>query len=88
MSHEIFQEYYYDNWNLEGSRQQTAIIGTTQNGVIYLSMPFFFALFTNPRIIPKTRKMGMPKEHTNKTPKEHTKEHNYKTHFKFQKRMY
>ena len=46
MSYGVFQEYYYENWTLQGSRAQTGIIGTTQNGVMYLSMPFLFALFT------------------------------------------
>ncbi|KAI1334803.1 putative monocarboxylate transporter [Xylariaceae sp. FL0016] len=46
MSYGVFQEYYYDNWTLEGSRDVTGIIGTTSNGVMYLSMPFLFALFT------------------------------------------
>ncbi|TVY30335.1 Monocarboxylate transporter [Lachnellula hyalina] len=46
MSYGVFQEYYYENWTLDGSRAQTGIIGTTQNGVMYLSMPFLFALFT------------------------------------------
>ena len=34
------------NWTLQGSPQVTGIIGTTSNGVMYLSMPFLFALFT------------------------------------------
>lgn len=46
MSYGVFQEYYYDNWTLQGDREVTGIIGTTFNGVIYLSMPFLFALFT------------------------------------------
>ncbi|KAE8446365.1 hypothetical protein EG329_012114 [Mollisiaceae sp. DMI_Dod_QoI] len=46
MSYGVFQEYYSDNWTLKGSRSATGIIGTTQNGVMYLSMPFLFALFT------------------------------------------
>lgn len=46
MSYGVFQEYYYDSWTLEGSRETTGIIGTTLNGVTYLSMPFLFALFT------------------------------------------
>lgn len=46
MSYGVFQEYYNDNLTLKGSRQLTGVIGTTSNGVIYLSMPIFFALFT------------------------------------------
>ena len=46
MTYGIFQEYYYDNWTLGGSRELTGIIGTTSNGVMYLSMPFLFAMFT------------------------------------------
>ncbi|KAI0478751.1 major facilitator superfamily domain-containing protein [Xylariaceae sp. FL0804] len=46
MCYGVFQEYYYDNWTLEGARDVTGIIGTTSNGVTYLSMPFLFALFT------------------------------------------
>jgi predicted MFS family arabinose efflux permease len=46
MSYGVFQEYYSDNWTLQGNREVTGIIGTTTNGVMYLSMPFLFALFT------------------------------------------
>ncbi|MCJ1269319.1 hypothetical protein MMC22_009210 [Lobaria immixta] len=46
MSYGVFQEYYSGNWTLQGSREVTGIIGTTSNGVMYLSMPFLFALFT------------------------------------------
>jgi predicted MFS family arabinose efflux permease len=46
MSYGVFQEYYQENWTLQGGREVTGIIGTTFNGVIYLSMPFLFALFT------------------------------------------
>jgi predicted MFS family arabinose efflux permease len=46
MSYGVFQEYYYDNWTLSGAREITGIVGTTSNGVMYLSMPFLFALFT------------------------------------------
>lgn len=47
MSYGIFQEYYTsDAFSLEGNRDLTGIIGTTSNGVIYLSMPLLFALFT------------------------------------------
>jgi MFS family permease len=46
MSYGVFQEYYTSNWTLEGSQEGTGVIGTTTNGVMYLSMPFLFALFT------------------------------------------
>ena len=46
MSYGVFQEYYSGNWTLQGSHKVTGIIGTTSNGVMYLSMPFLFALFT------------------------------------------
>ncbi|KAI0103696.1 major facilitator superfamily domain-containing protein [Nemania sp. FL0031] len=46
MSYGVFQEYYMNNWTLGGSRDVTGIIGTTSNGVLYLSMPFLFAAFT------------------------------------------
>lgn len=46
MSYGILQEYYYDHWNFQGARELTGVIGTTSNGVMYLSMPFLFALFT------------------------------------------
>ena len=46
MSYGVFQEYYSGNWTLQGSQDVTGIIGTTSNGVMYLSMPFLFALFT------------------------------------------
>jgi predicted MFS family arabinose efflux permease len=46
MSYGVFQEFYSSNWTLKGSRDITGIVGTTQNGVMYLSMPFLFALFS------------------------------------------
>jgi MFS family permease len=46
MNFGVFQEYYSSNWTLQGSRDNTGIIGTTSNGVMYLSMPFLFALFS------------------------------------------
>ena len=47
MSYGILQAYYLDHWTLQGARDITGIIGTTSNGVMYLSMPLLFALFTN-----------------------------------------
>lgn len=46
MSYGVFQEYFTSNWLLGGSRELTGVIGTTFNGIIYISMPFLFALFT------------------------------------------
>lgn len=46
MSYGVLQEYYFDHWTLQGPRELTGIIGTTSNGVMYLSMPLLFALFT------------------------------------------
>ncbi|KAI4838608.1 MFS general substrate transporter, partial [Aureobasidium sp. EXF-8845] len=46
MSYGIFQEYYVKNWTLQGSSDTAGIIGMTSNGVMYLSMPLLFALFT------------------------------------------
>lgn len=46
MTYGVFQEYYSSNWTLQGNKDITGIIGTTSNGVMYLSMPFLFALFT------------------------------------------
>lgn len=45
-SYGVFQEYFSSNWTMGGSQGVTGIIGTTSNGVMYLSMPFLFALFT------------------------------------------
>lgn len=46
MSYGVFQEFYTSDWTFEGSQSSTGIIGTTSNGVMYLSMPLLFALFT------------------------------------------
>ncbi|KAI0486296.1 major facilitator superfamily domain-containing protein [Xylaria cf. heliscus] len=46
MSYGVFQEYFANNWTLHGSQDVTGIIGTTSNGVLYLSMPLLFAAFT------------------------------------------
>ncbi|ROW09373.1 hypothetical protein VMCG_02563 [Cytospora schulzeri] len=46
MSYGVFQEYFSTTWTLSGSHELTGIIGTTFNGVMYMSMPFLFALFT------------------------------------------
>lgn len=40
MSYGLFQEYFTSNWPLSGSRELTGVIGTTFNGIIYISMPF------------------------------------------------
>ncbi|KAM7210305.1 Major facilitator superfamily domain containing protein [Rhypophila decipiens] len=46
MCYGVFQEYYTSNWSLAGDQEVTGVIGMVSNGVIYLSMPFLFALFT------------------------------------------
>lgn len=46
MSYGVIQEFYSGNWTFKGSQDITGIIGTTFNGVMYLSMPLLFALFT------------------------------------------
>ncbi|THZ51520.1 MFS general substrate transporter [Aureobasidium pullulans] len=46
MSYGIFQEYYLTHQTLSGNYDLTGIIGMTSNGVMYLSMPLLFALFT------------------------------------------
>lgn len=47
MSYGVFQEYFSNNWpSLSGNESLTGIIGTTFNGVMYLSMPILFAAFT------------------------------------------
>ena len=46
MSYGVFQEFLSSNWTLQGNRELTGVIGTTFNGVMYLSMPCLFAIFT------------------------------------------
>lgn len=46
MSYGVFQEYYSSKWTFKGNQDITGIIGTTTNGVMYISIPFLFALFT------------------------------------------
>ncbi|KAE9961903.1 hypothetical protein BLS_001155 [Venturia inaequalis] len=46
MSYGVFQEFYSEIWNFHGNKELTGVIGTTSNGIMYLSMPFLFALFT------------------------------------------
>ncbi|KPI42908.1 uncharacterized protein AB675_1754 [Cyphellophora attinorum] len=46
MTYGVFQDYYTAHWTLSGSVSGTGVIGTTQNGVMYMSMPFLFALFS------------------------------------------
>ncbi|PNS14778.1 hypothetical protein CAC42_2007 [Sphaceloma murrayae] len=43
MTYGIIQEYYQSDWTLGGSKDIAGVIGTTSNGVMYLSMPFLFA---------------------------------------------
>jgi hypothetical protein len=46
LSYGIFEEYYHSHWTLSGSRSITGVIGNVQAGVMYLSMPVIFGLFT------------------------------------------
>ncbi|KPM38130.1 Versicolorin B synthase [Neonectria ditissima] len=46
LSYGIFEEYWTSNWTLHGDLDITGVIGTTSNGIIYISMPFLFAIFT------------------------------------------
>lgn len=47
MCYGIFQEYYSSpGFEIRGERSMTGVIGTTSNGVMYLSMPPLFALLT------------------------------------------
>lgn len=46
MSYGVLQEYYFNHWTLHSARELTVIIGTTSNGVMYLSISVLFALFT------------------------------------------
>lgn len=46
ISYGVMEEYYFNNWELQGNKDITGAIGTTANGIMYLSMPFLFALFT------------------------------------------
>lgn len=48
MSYGVLQEYFSNNWPLKGSNSAAGVIGTTSNGVIYMSMPFLFGLFSQP----------------------------------------
>ncbi|KAF2664765.1 MFS general substrate transporter [Microthyrium microscopicum] len=43
MTYGIFQEYYTTHWTFKGNPSAAGVIGTTSNGVIYLSMPLLFA---------------------------------------------
>ncbi|KIW01618.1 uncharacterized protein PV09_07089 [Verruconis gallopava] len=46
MTYGIFQQYYIDNWSFDGSQSAVGVIGTTYNGVMYLSIPVFSMAFT------------------------------------------
>jgi len=46
MTYGIFQEYYLSHWRFHGNQDTIGIIGTTSNGVMYLSMPFLFVAFS------------------------------------------
>lgn len=60
MNYGVFQEYYSSEMGktiaLRGNPSATGFIGTTSNGVMYLSMPLLFALFTTcPRMVNRRR---------------------------------
>lgn len=59
ISYGVFQEYLTDKWTLSGSPSLVGIIGTTSNGVMYLSMPFLFALLTTARWAPRRRSVAL-----------------------------
>ena len=46
MSYGVFQDYYTSNSFLQGSSSTTGVVGTTFNGIIYISMPILFAALT------------------------------------------
>ncbi|KAI9696311.1 MAG: hypothetical protein M1820_008234 [Bogoriella megaspora] len=46
MTYGIFQEYYLNHWSFHGSSDAVGVIGTTSNGVMYLSMPILFTAFS------------------------------------------
>ena len=47
MSYGVLQESYATDLRLQGSSRLTGLIGTTLNGVLYLSLPFLSTLFSN-----------------------------------------
>lgn len=55
MNYGVFQEYYSaeigKTIHLKGNPSVTGLIGTTSNGVMYLSMPLFFLMLTAPNSI-------------------------------------
>lgn len=46
MTYGIFQEYYLNQQSFHGNQNAVGVIGTTSNGVMYLSMPILFAAFS------------------------------------------
>ena len=42
----MFQAFYLGDWTFKGDKYTTGVIGTTSNGIMYLSMPLLFGLFT------------------------------------------
>ncbi|PQE31439.1 hypothetical protein CJF32_00008061 [Rutstroemia sp. NJR-2017a WRK4] len=56
----VFQEYYQTHNTLKGSHASVATVGTTLNGVIYLSMPIMFTALTRyPRLRPYCGPVGL-----------------------------
>lgn len=46
MTYGVFQEYYLDHRTLYGGSSGLGVVGTTSNGVMYLTMPFIFMALT------------------------------------------
>lgn len=46
MSYGVFQDYYSSTQFLRGAQSATGAVGTTANGVIYLSMPLTFTVLS------------------------------------------
>ena len=47
MSYGVMQEYYTTDRFLQDNQSATGAVGTTFNGIVYLSIPLLFAAFTN-----------------------------------------
>ena len=46
MTYGIFQDYFLSHSTIQGSTSSFGVVGTTSNGVMYLSMPILFGLLT------------------------------------------
>lgn len=49
MTYGIYQEYYHQNNVFHGSKNATGVVGTTMNGVMYLTMPILSTLLDSGR---------------------------------------